>query len=69
MNCRVGKAQRAHHSCGALTVGDGACPRARDDGSTPTPLSSPGLTGRSSTPRPIDQSLGPLEYWITRFRG
>src|SRR5436190_2786349 len=27
-------------------------------------LSSPGLTGRSSTPRPLDGSQAPLEYWV-----
>src|ERR1700676_1916913 len=29
-------------------------------------LSSPGLTGRSSTPRPLDLSQTPLEYWVAR---
>src|ERR1700676_1695167 len=29
-------------------------------------LSSPGLTGRSSTPRPLDLSQTPLEYWVPR---
>ena len=32
-------------------------------------LSSPGLTGRPSTPRPLDLSRTPLEYWVPRFRG
>ena len=31
--------------------------------------SSPGLTGRPSTPRPLGQSRPSLEYWIIRFRG
>src|SRR6187200_3234086 len=31
--------------------------------------SSPGLTGRPSTPRLLGLSLASLEYWITRFRG
>jgi hypothetical protein len=29
-------------------------------------LSSPGLTRRSSTPRPLDLSQTPLEYWVAR---
>ncbi|QOZ28022.1 hypothetical protein XH93_33725 [Bradyrhizobium sp. CCBAU 51753] len=29
-------------------------------------VSSPGLTGGPSTPRPIGRSLPPLEYWIAR---
>src|SRR6266446_5544276 len=33
----------------------------------PTPkLSSSGLTGRSSTPRPLDYSQASLEYWVAR---
>src|SRR6185369_17468146 len=34
-----------------------------------TPLSSPGLTGRPSTPRPIRSIERPLEYWIPAFAG
>ena len=34
-----------------------------------TKLSSPGLTGRSSTPRRLDHSRAPLEYWIPAFAG
>jgi len=34
-----------------------------------TPLSSPGLTGRPSTPRPLDSTTPPLEYWIPAFAG
>jgi hypothetical protein len=33
------------------------------------PLSSPGLTGRSSTPRLIRLTARPLEYWIPAFAG
>ncbi|MET4201264.1 hypothetical protein ABIA95_004593 [Bradyrhizobium sp. LA8.1] len=29
-----------------------------------TPLSSPGLTGRSSTPQPLGSSRTASEYWI-----
>ncbi|TFV40128.1 hypothetical protein E4K66_11070 [Bradyrhizobium frederickii] len=29
-------------------------------------LSSPGLTGRSSTPRPLRNFLLSLEYWVAR---
>src|SRR6266404_611446 len=29
-------------------------------------LSSSGLTGRSSTPRPLDDSQASLEYWVAR---
>ena len=36
---------------------------------THTPLSSPGLTGRSSTPRPIGLIAGLPEYWIPAFAG
>jgi len=32
-------------------------------------LSSHGSTGRPSTPRPLDSSRTPLEYWVPRFRG
>ena len=32
-------------------------------------LSSPGLTGRPSTPRPLGHSLASLEYWIPAFAG
>jgi len=32
-------------------------------------LSSPGLTGRSSTPRPLGLAIPPLEYWIPAFAG
>src|SRR5690349_5841427 len=31
--------------------------------------SSPGLTGRSSTPRPTAQSLTSLDYWLPRLKG
>src|SRR6266481_5705125 len=31
-----------------------------------TQLSSSGLTGRSSTPRPLDYSQASLEYWVAR---
>ena len=34
-----------------------------------TPLSSPGPTGRSSTPRPIGSTTPSLEYWIPAFAG
>ncbi|TMK08352.1 MAG: hypothetical protein E6G71_09080 [Alphaproteobacteria bacterium] len=34
--------------------------------SLPTQLSSSGLTGRSSTPRPFDDSQASLEYWVAR---
>jgi hypothetical protein len=34
-----------------------------------TSLSSPGLTGRSSTPRPLRITAWPLEYWIPAFAG
>ena len=53
--------------------GMGPCVR-RDDGvgcsRTPhTPLSSPGLTGRPSTPRPIASPSGFPAYWIPAFAG
>ncbi|MFK4384901.1 hypothetical protein ACVWYQ_006931 [Bradyrhizobium sp. USDA 3397] len=32
-------------------------------------LSSPGLTGRSSTPRPLGSSRTASEYWIPAFAG
>ena len=32
-------------------------------------LSSPGLTGRSRTPRRLGSSSGTLEYWIPAFAG
>jgi hypothetical protein len=36
-------------------------------GNHPTKLSSPGLTGRSSTPRLLySKLLAPLEYWVAR---
>ena len=41
-------------------------PQARGEGAK---LSSPGLTGRSSTPRPISLIERPLEYWIPAFAG
>jgi hypothetical protein len=31
-------------------------------------LSSPDLTGRSTTPRPLDAIASALDYWIPRFR-
>ena len=34
-----------------------------------TSLSCPGLTGASSTPRPIEESQPSLEYWIARSVG
>jgi hypothetical protein len=34
-----------------------------------TPLSSPGLTGRPSTPRPLDLISGFPAYWIPAFAG
>ena len=34
-----------------------------------TPPSSPGLTGRSSTPRPVDLNSGFPAYWIPAFAG
>ncbi|MET0970197.1 MAG: hypothetical protein ABWY18_13425, partial [Tardiphaga sp.] len=34
-----------------------------------TKLSSPGLTGRPSTPRPRGSITGACVYWATRFRG
>jgi hypothetical protein len=34
-----------------------------------TPLSSPDLIGRSSTPRLINLTALPLEYWIPAFAG
>jgi hypothetical protein len=34
-----------------------------------TPLSSPGLTGRSSTPRLLDSNSGFTAYWIPAFAG
>ena len=34
-----------------------------------TPLSSPGLTGRPSTPRPIGLNSGFPAYWIPAFAG
>ncbi|SDG51983.1 hypothetical protein SAMN05216338_1001584 [Bradyrhizobium sp. Rc2d] len=34
-----------------------------------TPLSSPGLTGRSSTPRLLGSSRTAAEYWIPAFAG
>jgi hypothetical protein len=34
-----------------------------------TPLSSPGLTGRPSTPRLLDSSTGFPAYWIPAFAG
>ncbi|MEH2614139.1 hypothetical protein V1293_006428 [Bradyrhizobium sp. AZCC 1693] len=33
------------------------------------PLSSPGLTGRPSTPRPIGPTTGFPAYWIPAFAG
>src|SRR6266404_391170 len=33
-----------------------------------TQLSSSGLTGRSSTPRPLDYSQTSMEYWVARSR-
>ena len=33
------------------------------------PPSSPGLTGRSSTPRPLRPTAQPLGYWIPAFAG
>jgi len=32
-------------------------------------LSSPGLTGRSSTPRRLGSTSGALEYWIPAYAG
>jgi len=37
--------------------------------SSHTPLSSPGLTGRSSTPRLLGSSRTAAEYWIPAFAG
>ncbi len=34
-----------------------------------TRLSSPGLTGRPSTPRPLVLDSGASEYWIPAFAG
>ncbi|SDN64173.1 hypothetical protein SAMN05444050_2054 [Afipia sp. GAS231] len=34
-----------------------------------TPLSSPGLTGRPSTPRPLGSISGFPAYWIPAFAG
>jgi hypothetical protein len=34
-----------------------------------TPLSSPGLTGRTSTPRLLDSITGFPAYWIPAFAG
>jgi hypothetical protein len=34
-----------------------------------TPLSSPGFTGRPSTPRPIGSTAGFPAYWIPAFAG
>ncbi len=34
-----------------------------------TPLSSPDLIGRSSTPRPLGFASAALEYWIPAFAG
>jgi hypothetical protein len=36
---------------------------------THTPLSSPGLTGRPSTPRPIGLISSFTAYWIPAFAG
>ena len=33
------------------------------------PLSSPGLTGRPSTPRPIRSTTGFPAYWVPAFAG
>ena len=41
-------------------------PQARGEGAK---LSSPGLTGRPSTPRPIDLNSGFPAYWIPAFAG
>ena len=35
----------------------------------PIPPSSPGLTGRSSTPRLLGSSRAAAEYWIPAFAG
>jgi hypothetical protein len=32
-------------------------------------VSSPGSTGRPSTPRLLGSITPALEYWVTRFRG
>ncbi len=48
----------------------GPCVRRDDEGcvhSPQTPPSSPGLTGRPSTPRPIDLNSGFPAYWIPAF--
>ena len=48
----------------------GPCVRRDDEGcvhSPQTPLSSPGLTGRPSTPRPIGLNSGFPAYWIPAF--
>jgi len=50
----------------------GPCFRRDDEGcglSQQIPLSSPGLTGRPSTPRPIGLISGFPAYWIPAFAG
>jgi hypothetical protein len=50
----------------------GPCVRRDDEGcvhSQQTPLSSPGLTGRPSTPRLLGLNSGFPAYWIPAFAG
>jgi hypothetical protein len=59
--------------CNETTRRMGPCFR-RDDGlrwdrALHTLPSSPGLTGRSSTPRLLGSTARPLEYWIPAFAG
>src|SRR6185369_14464003 len=52
---------RDHHAAAGRVMGMMITPH--------TPLSSPGLTGRPSTPRLLDSIAGFPAYWIPAFAG